>query len=82
MIPIELRQWESHPLSGAVPAAATAGSTLFGNDLGFVFAMDLKTGKVLWRTEGLHHLKLLTMQDYARMIDSTRFAIPAAGDYV
>jgi outer membrane protein assembly factor BamB len=69
-------------LSGAVPAVAIAGSTLFGNELGFVFAVDLNSGKILWRTEGLHHLKLLTMQDYTRMVDASRFAIAADGDYV
>jgi outer membrane protein assembly factor BamB len=82
MVPVELRQWESHPLSAAVPATAIAGSTLFLNALGFAFAVDLPSGKMLWRTEALHHLRLLTTQDYTRAIDPRRFAIVAAGDFV
>ncbi len=82
MLPVELTQWESHPLSAAVPAAAIGGSTLFLNALGFAFAIDLPSGKMLWRTEALHHLRLLTVQDYTRAIDASRFAIVAAGDHV
>jgi outer membrane protein assembly factor BamB len=82
MVPLELKQWEAHTLSGAVPAAAIEGSKLFVNYLGFVFAIDLKTGKLLWRTEPLHHLKLLMVQDYTRWVDATRFSIAVAGDYV
>ena len=37
---------------------------------------------MLWRIEVVHHLELLTMQDQARMIDASRFAIVAAGDFV
>jgi outer membrane protein assembly factor BamB/TolA-binding protein len=82
MDPAEQTKWESHPLSAAVPAATVDGTTLFVNDLGFVFAVDAKSGKMLWRTEALHHLRLLTIQDQTRMIDPTRFAIVAAGDHV
>jgi outer membrane protein assembly factor BamB len=82
MVPVELTKWESHPLSAAVPATAIEGSRLFLNVLGFTFAVDLPTGKLLWRTEALHHLKLLTTQDYTRAIDPRRFAIVAAGDFV
>ena len=41
MTPAELTQWESNPLSAAVPAVAIDGSTLFANYLGYVFALDL-----------------------------------------
>ena len=82
MDPAELAKWESHPLSAAVPAATVDGKTLFVNDLGFVFAVDVTSGKMLWRTEALHHLRILTIQDQTRMIDPTRFAIVAAGDHV
>ena len=34
MTPAELTQWESNPLSGAVPAVAVDGATLFANYLG------------------------------------------------
>jgi len=35
---------------GAVPTAATAGDRLFVNWMGVVYAADLQTGKMLWRT--------------------------------
>ena len=82
MVPAELQQWESHPLSVAVPAAAVGREALFVNELGFVFAVDLTSGKLRWRSESLHHLKLQSMQDYTKVIDATRFAIVAAGSYV
>src|SRR5262249_52041742 len=75
-------KWESHPLSAAVPAATVEGSTLFVNDLGFVFAVDTKSGKMLWRSEALHHLRVLTIQDQTRTVDPTRYTIAAAGDPV
>jgi outer membrane protein assembly factor BamB len=37
---------------------------------------------MLWRTEALHHLKLMMTQDFTRAIDTRRFAIAAAGDFV
>ena len=82
MVPVERTQWESHPLSAVVPATAIGGSSLFVNQLGFGFGVDLRTGKLLWRTEPLHHLKLLTTQDQTRGIDATRFAAVATDDYV
>ncbi len=82
MVPVEWTQWDTHPLSATVPAASVEGSTLYVNYLGYLFALDLKSGKLLWRTEGLHHLRLITPQDYTRGIDPARFAIVAAGDYV
>lgn len=82
MVPVELKQWQAHTLSATIPAAAVAGSKLFVNYLGFVFAVDLPTGKLLWRSEPLHHLKLIAMQDYTRWVDPTRFAIACAGDFV
>jgi outer membrane protein assembly factor BamB len=81
MVPVELLRWESHPLSFAVPAAAIGKNALFVNELGFVFAVDLSSGKLLWRNEPLHHLKLQTMQDNTRVIDASRFAVVATGDY-
>ena len=47
MTPQELTQWETNPLSIAVPAVTIEGSTLFVNYLGFYFALDLKSGKML-----------------------------------
>jgi outer membrane protein assembly factor BamB len=82
MVPVELTQWESHPLSAVIPAAAVTPSKLFLNYLGFVLGVDLATGKLLWRTEALHHLKLFLVQDHTRGFDATRLAVVAVGDYV
>ena len=62
MTPLELTQWESNTLSVAVPAVAVDGSHLFVNYLGHILALDLKSGKLLWRTGSFHNLELLAMQ--------------------
>jgi outer membrane protein assembly factor BamB len=82
MTPTELNQWESNPLSAAVPAAVVQGARLFVNYLGYVFAVNLANGKVLWRSEPFHHLKLVAAQQSAQMVDPGRFAIVAADQYV
>jgi outer membrane protein assembly factor BamB len=82
MTPPELVQWESNSLSAVVPAATVDRTTLFANYLGHVFALDLKTGKMVWRSASFHNLELLAQQNVARMLDTTRFAIAAAGEHV
>jgi len=82
MTPPELVQWESNPLSTAVPAVATHGTTLFANYLGHNFALDLKSGKMLWRSASFHHLEMQAMQDQVRFMDATRFAIVASDTHV
>jgi tetratricopeptide (TPR) repeat protein len=82
MAPIELTQWESNSLSAVVPAATVDGNSLFVNYLGHIFAVDLPSGKMLWRSASFHNLELLTQQNMNRGIDPTRFAIVAAGEHV
>jgi outer membrane protein assembly factor BamB len=82
MTPPELVQWEGNPLSVAVPAVAADGTTLFANYLGHLFALDLNTGKMLWRSAPFHHLEVAAMQDQARMTDPARFAVVASGGHV
>ncbi|MGP0068105.1 MAG: PQQ-binding-like beta-propeller repeat protein, partial [Isosphaeraceae bacterium] len=82
MTPQELTQWETNPLSIAVPAVTIEGSTLFANYLGFDFALDLKSGKMLWRTAFFHNLDVLGMQQQARFVDTSRFAILASGEHL
>jgi outer membrane protein assembly factor BamB len=82
MTPPELVQWEANPLSGAVPAAAVAGGTLYANYLGYVFAIDLESGKLLWRSGAFHNVEVPAGQDQARMLDPKRFAIVASDRYV
>ena len=79
---MELNQWQSNTLSVAVPAVAVEGSTLFVNYLGHIFALDLKSGKLLWRTGSFHNLELLAMQPIGQMLDPSRFAIVASGEHV
>jgi outer membrane protein assembly factor BamB/TolA-binding protein len=82
MTPPELTQWEQHPLSMAVPAVATHGTTLYANYLGHVFALDLKSGKMLWRSAPFHHVEVQARQDFARAIDPARYAIVASDEFV
>jgi outer membrane protein assembly factor BamB len=82
MTRVELNQWETNSLSGAVPAVTIDGATLFVNFLGYVLALDLHSGKMLWRTGAFHHLEVQAMQPSARTIDPARFAIVASGEYV
>ena len=82
MTPPELTQWQSNSLSAVIPAAAVAGSTLFVNYLGNIFALDLNSGKMLWRSASFHHIEILAQQNMGRMLEPARFAIVAAGDHV
>jgi outer membrane protein assembly factor BamB len=82
MTPPETIQWESNSLSVAVPAVAVAGSTLFANYLGHLFAVDLTTGKMLWRSASFHHIEVPAMQDFTRLIDTGRYAVAASDKYV
>jgi outer membrane protein assembly factor BamB len=81
MAPPELTQWETNPLSAAIPAVAISGTTLYANFLGYVFAMNLENGKMIWRSAGFHNLET-PAQGPARMVDPTRFAIVASKNYV
>ena len=82
MTPPERTQWEANPLSGAVPAVAVDGATLYANYLGYVFALNLESGKLLWRSASFHNVEVPAAQDQARMIDPTRFAILASKSHV
>ncbi|WP_246196524.1 outer membrane protein assembly factor BamB family protein [Aquisphaera giovannonii] len=82
MTPVELSQWEATSFSGAVPATAVEGQTLFANYLGHVFAVDLASGKLLWRSASFHNLEQATTQGQSQMIETNRFAILAASGRV
>jgi outer membrane protein assembly factor BamB len=83
MTPAELTQWEGNALSATIPAvSAVDGSKLFANYLGYLFAMDLKSGKLLWRSAAFHHVEVPAMQNVAQMTDTTRYSILASGEYV
>src|SRR4051812_39988122 len=82
MTPVELAQWERTSVSGAVPSVAVEGHTLFANYLGHLFAIDLDSGKMLWRSASFHNLEQATMQGQSQMIETSRFAILAAPGFV
>jgi outer membrane protein assembly factor BamB len=82
MTPAELTQWESNPLSAAIPAATVQGNVLYANYLGYVFALNLETGKLIWRSASFHNLEVPASQGQARMVDTKRFAILASKTHV
>ena len=82
MTPAEVVQWDANVLSGAVPRVAIERGKLFVNYLGNIFALDLTTGKMLWRSASFHNLDVNAMTDQNRMADPTRYAIAAAPGFV
>jgi outer membrane protein assembly factor BamB len=82
MTPAERTQWESNPLSAAIPAVAVNGSLLYANYLGYIFAVNLETGKLIWRSASFHNLEIPASQGQARMLDTKRFAIMASKTHV
>ncbi len=82
MSPPELTQWESNALSAAVPVVSVDGSKLFVNYLSYLFALDLKNGKMLWRSAAFHHVEIPAMQNAAQFMDTSRYAIIASGENV
>jgi len=81
MTPLELTQWEANSLSAAVPPVAVEGPTLYANYLGHVFALDLASGKMLWRSASFHNIEVSAMQNQAQMVDPKQFAVLAAPGY-
>jgi outer membrane protein assembly factor BamB len=80
MSPEELVQWEKSPLSRAVPQSTVHGQRLYVNYLGFLFAVDLNTGKMLWRSASFHNLETAANQNQA--IDTTHYAVLANDAHV
>ncbi len=48
--------WGRMPAADSVPPVAVDGQRAYVNFLGFLFALDLKTGKLLWRTAKFHDI--------------------------
>jgi len=82
MTPAELNQWRSNSLSDVKPAVTIEGARLYANYLGHIVAVDLHSGKLLWRTEAFHHLEALAAQLGAMMAAPGRFAILASNDSI
>jgi outer membrane protein assembly factor BamB len=47
-----------------------------------LFAIDLKTGKLLWRSAAFHNVEVPAMQNVAQFTDTSRYTIIASGEYV
>ena len=83
MTPAELTQWEAErSVGGRSRGVVVDGSKLFANYLSYLFAIDLKSGKLLWRSAAFHHLEVPAMQNVAQFTDTTRYAIIASGEHV
>lgn len=82
MTPVELNQWRSNNLSDARPAVAVEGNRLYANYLGYILALELDTGKLLWRTGAFHQLKTQAMQQGGLSHSPGRFAILASRDFI
>jgi outer membrane protein assembly factor BamB len=82
MTPAELTQWEQNALSATVPAVCVSGPKLFVNYLSYLFAIDLKSGKLLWRSAAFHNVEVPAMQNVAQFTDTTRYTIIASGENV
>ena len=82
MSPAERIQWDSNPLSAAIPAVATVDNRLYANYLGYIFALNLDNGKLLWRSGSFHNLDIPAAQNQSRMIDPTRYAVLANTTHV
>jgi len=80
MTPEERAQWDKSPLSNAVPAVTVQGGKLYANYLGHVFAIDLTTGKMLWRSASFHDLEKLANQN--QMIATNHYAVLADDAHV
>jgi outer membrane protein assembly factor BamB len=78
----ELKQWETNPLSGSVPAVAVTKNALYANYLGYIFALNLQSGKLIWRSASFHNVEVPAAQDQVRMLNTERFAIVASKTHV
>lgn len=70
------------PAKHAIPALAVNGKVLYANYLGYVFAVNLETGKLIWRSASFHNLEIPASQGQARMVDTKRYAIVASKTHV
>ena len=58
------------------------GSRLFVNYLGYLFALDMKSGKMLWRSAAFHHVEVPAMQNVSAVHRPGRYTIMASGEYL
>ncbi len=70
--------------SSAVPATAVDEQRIYINWLGICFACDLKTGKLLWRTDTLGDMptKMAQTLQQGTVIDPKTYSITIVGDNV
>ena len=68
--------------SGTIPGAAVDGKRLYVNWLGVVYAADLETGKMLWRTGKFTDVPQQAINFVQYGVDPTHFSVVAGGGKV
>jgi len=79
----ERERWRVGPLYSVAPVAAVGGSRLFVNYVGKAFAVDLETGKLLWRSSPFHDVEQIASRFQSRSYGTNledRFEVAAAED--
>jgi outer membrane protein assembly factor BamB len=69
-------------VAGTVPPSATDGKRVYVNWLGVGFAMDVQTGKLLWRTDKFTDLAQNFQQIVSYMVDMDRYSLTLVDDCV
>lgn len=73
---------EEAPVNGAVPPSATDGKRVYLNWLGIVFAVDAKTGKLLWRSRKFSDLSNQAQQFVYGGVNISRYTMALSGNKV
>ena len=69
-------------LTNVVPPAVVDGKRVYGNFFGICFALDAKSGKLLWRTDKFTDL-IAKAQEFANYgLDPDRYALLSAGEFL
>ncbi len=68
------------PLVGSAPASAVDGKRVYANWMGIVFAVDLQTGKLLWRTRKFSELLSRAQNLIQYRAEPDRYSVTVEGD--
>jgi len=71
--------WGRLPVSEMVPSAVIDGQRVYVNLLGYHLAIDLKTGKLLWRSAKFHDM-VQKMQNNPQGHNPEQYALAVSGD--
>jgi outer membrane protein assembly factor BamB len=73
------RGWQ---FAGMLPGAATDGKRLYVNWVGVIYAADLETGKMLWRTGKFSEIPQKAIQFIQYGVDASKMTVGASGGKV